>query len=185
MGLAVAEEGASRGGFRTKALIRRIRVKQPVIVVGHEHPRVNAPPGLGAHLRHRPHEAGAVRVVPDDRLAPVAAVLPSSLELPGGVVVRVGTAPSGRARYAGRISRRAADLPLRWRPPGPGERWPDASGRPLAWLLAAAGVPPGCRRAWPLLEAGGTILWVPGVGVRAELSGVGEGDPVAELEVPW
>jgi tRNA(Ile)-lysidine synthase len=119
------------------------------------------------------------------QFAPIAAMVPSATALPGGLVARIGKGGSGRARYTGTIARQAAELPLAWRPLAPGERWSGGAGRPLARALAAAGVPAECRRAWPLLDAGGTILWVPGVGARAEWRGSGVGDVVVELEVPW
>ena len=117
--------------------------------------------------------------------APIAARVPSVTALPGGLVARIGEGASGCARYSGTIARRAAELPLAWRSPAPGERWGGGAGRPLARALGAAGVPAECRRAWPLLDAGGTMLWVPGVGAPAEWRGSGVGDLVVELEVPW
>jgi tRNA(Ile)-lysidine synthase len=122
---------------------------------------------------------------PQPEFAPIAAVIPSATVLPGGLVAWIGRTSSGRARFTGTIGPRAAELPLAWRPLAPGERWSSGAGRPLARLLGAAGVPAECRRAWPLLDAGGTILWVPGVGVRAEWRGSGVGDILVELEVPW
>jgi tRNA(Ile)-lysidine synthase len=115
---------------------------------------------------------------------PVDAAVPSSVELPGGYVARVGVA-GGSARYTVRLAERARESRLVWRPVRAGERWPEGSRKPLTRMLAAAGVPAECRRAWPLLESDGTIIWMPGAqvctGWRAELGrGVG-----AELEVPW
>jgi hypothetical protein len=76
----------------------------------------------------------------------------------------------------------AADLSLSWRSPLPGERF---EGEPVARLLAAAGVPGEWRRAWPVLEAGGTMLWVPGVGVADGWNEHSAGGVLVELEEPW
>jgi tRNA(Ile)-lysidine synthase len=117
--------------------------------------------------------------------APVAATLPSTTVLPGGFVARIGESGGGAATFAAVVSRRAAAGRLAWRPAAPGERWPGPGGRRLATLLAAAGVPAEWRRAWPLLEAGGTILWVPAVNVRPEPHEPGVHEIGLELEVPW
>lgn len=122
---------------------------------------------------------------PLPRFAPVAATLGSCTALPLGLSARLGGPASGGATFTAVLSGRAAALPLAWRPAAAGERWPETGGRPLARALAAARVPAEWRRAWPLLEAGGTILWVPGVGVRPGWSG-DEGSGIrVELEVPW
>jgi len=115
---------------------------------------------------------------------PVPAAVPSELTLPGGFVARLGvgsSAPSHRALLAPRLR----EVPLVWRPVQPGERAEGGGGRPLAALLAAAGIPAEWRRAWPVLEAGGTIAWLPGVGVQRGWEGAPAEAVVAELEEPW
>jgi hypothetical protein len=69
-----------------------------------------------------------------------------------------------------------------WRPVAAGERF---RGRPVARLLAAAGVPAEWRRAWPALVAGGTMIWLPAVGVADGWAANGADGVVAELEEPW
>jgi tRNA(Ile)-lysidine synthase len=118
--------------------------------------------------------------------APVPAAVPSTTDLGGGLIARVGGgAAGGRRALSARVAAGAGGLALCWRPPAAGERWPGAGGRSLARLLAAAGVPPEVRRAWPLLAAGGTILWVPGVGVHPEWADHDARGIVLELEVRW
>ena len=117
--------------------------------------------------------------------APVAAALPSTTVLPGGFVGRIGESGGGPATFAASVSRGAAAGRLAWRPVAAGERWPGPGGRRLASLLAAAGVPPEWRRAWPLLESGDTILWVPAVNVHPDFAGQGVHEIGLELEVPW
>jgi len=116
--------------------------------------------------------------------APIAVTVPSVTVLPGGFVARVA-ATGGGAAHAATLSRRAEGLALAWRPTLAGERWPGYGNRSLYRALAAAGVPAEWRRAWPVLDAGGTILWVPGVGVHTEWEGCGVHDIGLELEVPW
>jgi len=116
--------------------------------------------------------------------ASVAAAVPSETPLPGGLVGRIGTA-RGRGPFADTLGVAASGLRLRWRPPAPGERWAGSGGGALRRALAGAGVPAGWRGSWPLLDAGGTILWVPGVGVHPEWKGNGDRDIGLELEVPW
>jgi tRNA(Ile)-lysidine synthase len=116
--------------------------------------------------------------------APVAAVVPSTTPLPGGFVARIGAA-SAAASHAARLDERVRAAALLWRPARPGERWAGVGGRTLARALAAAGVPPEWRRAWPVLEADGTMIWVPGAGVlKGWDADVGPGLDVG-LEVPW
>ncbi len=116
---------------------------------------------------------------------PVAAAIPSTTTLPGGYVAIVGGAPPPQAGFAARLSTRVRSAALQWRPVRPGERWPEAPWRPLARMLACGKVPAECRKAWPVLEADGTMIWVPGVGVHRGWS-AGDGPGVGvELEVPW
>jgi hypothetical protein len=84
--------------------------------------------------------------------------------------------------FAGTLPPGTAGQRLAWRPAAPGEH---RHGRPLRAALAAAGVPAEWRRAWPVLEAGGTILWVPGVDVHTGSGGQGAHEIGLELEVPW
>ena len=115
---------------------------------------------------------------------PVATSVPSELTLPGGFVARLGV-ESAAAGHRALLAPRLRELPLAWRSVRPGERAEAGGGRPLGVLLAAAGVPPEWRRAWPVLEAGGTIAWLPGVGVQAGWEAVPAEAVVAELEEPW
>ncbi len=50
------------------------------------------------------------------------------------------------------------------RPPRPGDRIPIHGGsKAVTRVLAEAGVPTAERLAWPVVECGGAVLWVPGV----------------------
>ena len=60
-----------------------------------------------------------------------------------------------------------------------------SGGRSVARLLAAAGVPAEWRRAWPALVAGGTMIWLPAVGVADGWAANGADGVVAGLEEPW
>jgi tRNA(Ile)-lysidine synthase len=115
---------------------------------------------------------------------PVLASVPSELTLPGGFVARLGVGSSS-AGHRAFLTQRLCDVPVAWRPVRPGERAEGGSGRPVAALLAAAGVPAEWRRAWPVLEAGGTIAWLPGVGVQRGWEAAPAEAVVAELEEPW
>jgi len=140
---------------------------------------------LGRHwvLRRR---GAAVRLSPPPvgPFAPVAATLPSSITLPGGFVARLGEPPSRRAEHVARLAARLAGCRLRWRPPRPGERDPDGRVR-LADRLARIGVPAEWRRAWPVLEADGTMIWVPGVEIAPGWDGDDATGVLAEVEEPW
>jgi len=110
--------------------------------------------------------------------------VPSRVELPGGFVARVGTtAPSG-ASYRATLHPRVATLPLAWRAVVAGERF-GGSAKPVARALARADVPAEWRGAWPALEAGGTMVWLPAVGVAEGWMGDDATGVVAELEEPW
>jgi len=114
--------------------------------------------------------------------APLPASVPSRTGLPGGFEGSVGCADRSGAAHAARLHPRVTSCPLAWRSPRPGETF---AGTRLARLLAAAGVPREWRRAWPLLEAGGTMTWVPGVGVAAGWLADGADGVLVELEEPW
>ena len=119
---------------------------------------------------------------PLEAFAPCAVTVPSEVALAGGFVGRVGgTAHASGANRAG-LRAEAAALPLAWRPVAAGERF---KGRSAARQLAAAGVPAEWRRAWPVLVAGDTIVWLPAVGVAVGWSADGADGVVAELEEPW
>jgi tRNA(Ile)-lysidine synthase len=119
---------------------------------------------------------------PLEPFAPKAVTVPSRVELAGGVVGWVGVAGPASGKHRANLRAEAADLPLVWRPVAAGERF---RGRPVARLLAAAGVPAEWRRAWPALVAGGTMIWLPAVGVADGWAANGADGVVAELEEPW
>jgi tRNA(Ile)-lysidine synthase len=121
---------------------------------------------------------------PCRRFEPVPVAVPSEVKLPGGFVARLGVG-SPWAGHRALLAPRVRDLPLVWRSVRSGERAHGVVGRPLAALLAAAGVPAEWRRAWPVLEAGGTIAWLPGVGVQSGWDAAPAEAVVAELEEPW
>jgi tRNA(Ile)-lysidine synthase len=110
--------------------------------------------------------------------------VPSRVELPGGFVARLDT-PSGRAAHRARLVRRLTGAHLVWRSVRSGERFGGGEGRAVARLLAGAGVPKEWRRAWPVLETGGTIVWLPAVGVAEGWAAEETDGVVAELEEPW
>ncbi len=115
--------------------------------------------------------------------APVAVVVPCELTLPGGFEARVGVSRPQRWGWRVFLSRRCEGSRLAWRSPAAGERFP-ATRTSLAAALARAGVPAEWRRGWPVLEADGTMVWAPGVGVAPGWEG-DAGGVVAELEEPW
>ncbi len=141
---------------------------------------------LGRHwvLRRR---RGALALCPPRILPfpPQAARVPSRLELPGGFVASLGAVESTRARHRVVLSRRLADAPLAWRSVVPGERFGGETGKPVTRALTRAGVPAEWRRAWPALEAGGTMVWLPAVGVAEGWAGSEADGVVAGLEEPW
>jgi tRNA(Ile)-lysidine synthase len=116
--------------------------------------------------------------------APIATSVQGTVTLPSGLVARLGAEPGG-ARFTARLSDRVRGAGLRWRPLRPGERSPGSAGRSLVRLLAAAGVPPEWRQAWPALEADGTMIWVPGLKPQAGWGADDEPGVGVELEVPW
>ena len=112
------------------------------------------------------------------------AAVPSRVELPGGFVASLGM-PGRGAPHRARLHRHLTGAPVVWRSVKPGERFGGEGDTPTARLLARAGVPAEWRRAWPVLDVGGRMVWLPAVGVAEG----GEGDDadgvVAELEEPW
>ncbi len=119
---------------------------------------------------------------PVEPFAARPAVVPSRVELAGGFVGRLGDGQSGDAPHRARLHPRASECPLAWRSVAPGERL----GRALAARrLAAARVPAQWRRAWPVLEAGGTMIWLPAVGVAEGWEWDGADGVLAGLEEPW
>ncbi len=99
--------------------------------------------------------------------------------LPGGFVGRLR--PLGRGHSA-LLAARLVKLDPTWRSARAGDT---LAGRSVRTSLAAHGVPAEWRRAWPVLEAGGRMVWVPAVGVAHGWEGeVGSGVTV-ELEEPW
>jgi tRNA(Ile)-lysidine synthase len=119
----------------------------------------------------RPFEAHAARV-------------PSRVELPGGFVASVGVS-GRRAHHRARLDPRLAGCDLAWRSITPDERFGSGGGRRVSRLLAGAGVPREWRRAWPVLDTGGRIVWLPAVGVAEGWAGDATDGVVAELEEPW
>lgn len=112
------------------------------------------------------------------------ASVPSRVELPGGFVANLGLPPRGGGHRAC-LHRRLVGSPLVWRSVTPGERFGAGEGRGVSRLLAGAGVPQEWRRAWPVLDTGGTIVWLPAVGVAEGWLGDDTDGVVAELEEPW
>lgn len=120
---------------------------------------------------------------------PPCPVVPGEKEpLAGGFVAGLGAVvePSEKVRHETWLDSRVTQLRLSWRPPREGETadWPLARGK-ISHLLRRIGVPAEWRRAWPLLDADGTMLWIPGVGAApgwAERPGHGV---AVILEEPW
>ena len=113
-----------------------------------------------------------------------AATVPSRLTLPGGFEARLGLEAGATRAHRVWLSSSVRDLPLAWRSLVPGERFGTPS-RPAAKLLSLARVPAPWRRAWPVLESGDTMLWLPGVGVAQGWAGEVADGILAELEEPW
>lgn len=111
-----------------------------------------------------------------------AATVPSSVALPGGFVAHLGRSRPG-GHHVAHVSGRLAGLPLAWRSLRPEERTARIEGGTVGVLLARV-APPEWRRAWPVLDTGGSMVWIPGVAVmpgwEADSSCL-----VAELEEPW
>jgi tRNA(Ile)-lysidine synthase len=115
--------------------------------------------------------------------ARVAAKVPSVTRLPGGFVARLGLS-AGDGFHVELASRVATDA-LAWRSIFPGERSPQPPGLRLGARLARLGIPPEWRRAWPVLEANGRMIWAPGAGVAPGWEGEGVSAVIAEVEEPW
>lgn len=140
------------------------------------------PRGLDLGLRWvlvRRGESLTLQPPPLAPFSPVAVSVPGVFLLPGGFRLGLGE-PLARADHRACLDPRIATASLRVRPLPAGLCW---EGCHVREELARLGVPAAWRRAWPVLEADGTIAWVPGVGVSpawAQPSGV-----LAELEEPW
>lgn len=105
--------------------------------------------------------------------------------LPGGWQASLGEAPAPQASHQVWLDSRILAATPVWRSLRRGEEWPEAGRQSLARALATAGVPAPWRPAWPVLEAGGRIVWVPAVGVAGEWVGTQETGVAATLEEPW
>ncbi|MBP7798749.1 MAG: tRNA lysidine(34) synthetase TilS [Thermoanaerobaculaceae bacterium] len=120
--------------------------------------------------------------------APCPVSLPSRFGPSGYPCMTVGEAIEGgnRVIHEAWLAPRITAARLRWRPLQPGERldWPQARGR-VNHLLGRIGVPAEWRPAWPVLEANGTIVWIPGVGTAPGWAGKTGHGIVATMEEPW
>ena len=115
---------------------------------------------------------------------PHPAVVPSRVELPGGFVASLG-ASGCRADHSARLHPRVAESHLEWHSVTPGERFGGGGERTVVRLLARARVPAEWRRAWPVLNADGRMVWLPAVGVAEGWTGDDTDGVVADLEEPW
>jgi hypothetical protein len=119
---------------------------------------------------------------PVPQFAPCPAAVPSRVEMPGGFVGFLGDSSVATARHRAKLHSRLRECAVSWRSLVPGERF---GGVTAVRRLAARGVPAQWRRAWPVLQAGDTIVWLPAVGV-AECWGEDGAEAVAVgLEEPW
>jgi tRNA(Ile)-lysidine synthase len=115
------------------------------------------------------------------RFAEMELTVPSETTLPGGLLLRLGAAQARGTRFEAWLDARLTRARVSCRPARVGERF-GGHGRRITAALARVGVPPEWRRAWPMLCADDTIVWLPGVGV-AQGWEVQTGDGVlAELE---
>ena len=125
----------------------------------------------------------------DEPGAAVAADPQPSLDLPGAwqpptVRVDAAAAPPG-----GAPERLAVWLPaglgrLELRGPRPGDRVATAGGtRRLAAVLRDHRLPRSVRARWPVLVAGGRVVWVPGVTVDRDVVLAGRAEPAVALEL--
>jgi tRNA(Ile)-lysidine synthase len=112
------------------------------------------------------------------------AALGCTTALPGGFVARLGAPAQGEVAHRAWLSRAAAAQALAWRSVKAGERF-GSSRRPIARALASAGIPKEWRCAWPVLIAGGTMVWLPGIGVAVGWEGNEDDGLLAEVEEPW
>jgi tRNA(Ile)-lysidine synthase len=149
--------------------------------------RVRLPAGL---VVERARDALWV-TAPAPRLEPVAVSVPGETRLPGFGRLEVRRT-SGRAAASSAECFDEAGLPgrLAVRARRPGDRFvPFGGDRPVrvARVLAAAGIPPGARRGWPLLvaddPAGETVLWVIGVRRAAAAPVTRESQSVLEVRM--
>ena len=108
-----------------------------------------------------------------------------AVALPGGWKATLGLASPPPATHVALLAAAIVECHPTWRSVRGGEGWPEHGVRSLARALAAAGVPAPWRAAWPLLEAGGSIVWVPAVGVAARWAATGGTSVTATLEEPW
>ncbi|HPC83364.1 MAG TPA: tRNA lysidine(34) synthetase TilS [Thermoanaerobaculaceae bacterium] len=119
---------------------------------------------------------------------PLPASLPSRIDLAGYPCLALGraVATAERVVHTAWLAARLASAEVRWRPLAPGETvaWPHARGR-IGRLLGEAGVPAEWRRAWPVLEADGRMIWIPGVGTAPGWAGEPGQGIVATVEEPW
>ena len=116
--------------------------------------------------------------------APLASAIPGEAILPGGFAVRVGL-PAQGATHAEWLHESLLNATVHWRSLRPGERFPGPGGSPIRPLLTRIGVPGSWRQAWPVLEADGRMIWVPGVGVVEDCLGDQVTGVLAEMEEPW
>lgn len=119
---------------------------------------------------------------------PRQAVVPSRHGLGGGFRVSLDedvTGPEGVVHRAW-LTPALRGASVRWRPPVTGETvaWQTRHEK-LTVLLARLGVPAEWRRAWPLLEADGRMVWIPGVGAAPAWVGEAGHGVLATLEEPW
>mgnify|MGYP005838773731 CR=1 FL=1 len=105
--------------------------------------------------------------------------------LPGGWRATLGVSAAAAAAHIAHFDAAILAAHPMWRSVRRGEGWPERDVRSLAKALAKAGVPAPWRPAWPLLEADGSIVWVPAVGVAAKWAAVGGSSVTATLEEPW
>lgn len=144
---------------------------------------------LGCHWVLRRRGERLVLCPPPVRpFEPQQGALPGRQVLEGGFRVSLGEDVAGSERVVHRtwLTPGLHGADLRWRPPAIGETvtWGTCRGK-LTALLARLGVPAEWRRAWPLLEADGRMVWIPGVGTAPAWVGeVGHG-VLATLEEPW
>lgn len=119
---------------------------------------------------------------------PWPASVPSRTGLAGYPRVALGEALGigDRVVHEAWLAPRLAAARLRWRPLRPGERvvWAEGRGK-IGHLLGRIGVPAEWRPAWPVLEADGTIAWIPGIGTAPGWAGETGSGIVATMEEPW
>jgi tRNA(Ile)-lysidine synthase len=116
--------------------------------------------------------------------SPVEADAPSETRLPGGFVARLGMGETG-ARFHAWLRPLVGGTRFAWRSLGSVERCAREQERRFRKRLAAVGVPAEWRRAWPVLEVDGTIVWVPGLPLPLAWAGDRAAGLLAELEEPW